>query len=219
NLFGTYVPPELVDEMVKDPANYSMAAANRELTVIFSDMRGFTKMSETMEPIALQSFLNGVFSRLTNLIRDNRGTIDKYMGDCVMAFWGAPEAQNDHAARAVRCGIDMQTAIAAYNTQRSAGGIVVQMGVGIHTGLMCVGDMGSEIRRSYTVVGEAVNLASRLEGLCKTYNQSFIISAATKEAATQNGLIADWQSLGLAQVVGSDDPILIFTLPHKNLAT
>ncbi|MDB5898441.1 MAG: adenylate/guanylate cyclase protein, partial [Ramlibacter sp.] len=90
NLFGTYVPPELVDEMVKDPDSYSMKATNKELTVMFCDMRGFTKMSERMEPTQLQELLNAVFSRLTDIIRANRGTIDKYMGDCVMAFWGAP---------------------------------------------------------------------------------------------------------------------------------
>jgi adenylate cyclase len=90
HLFGTYVPPELVDEMVKDPDSYSMKATNRQMTVMFCDMRGFTKMSEQMEPTQLQALLNEVFSRLTSLIRANRGTIDKYMGDCVMAFWGAP---------------------------------------------------------------------------------------------------------------------------------
>ena len=96
------MPPELVDEMVKDPDSYSMKAANRELTVMFCDMRGFTKMSEHMEPLALQELLNGVFSRLTQLIRAQRGTIDKYMGDCVMAFWGAPVDAPDHATLAVR---------------------------------------------------------------------------------------------------------------------
>jgi adenylate cyclase len=100
-LFGTYVPPELVDEMVKDPDSYSMKAANKELTVMFCDMRGFTKMSEQMEPTQLQGLLNDVFSRLTDLIRANRGTIDKYMGDCVMAFWGAPVDTPNHAHLAV----------------------------------------------------------------------------------------------------------------------
>jgi len=91
NLFGTYVPPELVDEMVQDPDSYSMKAMNREMTVMFCDMRGFTNMSEAMEPLQLQQMLTGVFSRLTSVIRANRGTIDKYMGDCVMAF-GAPQS-------------------------------------------------------------------------------------------------------------------------------
>ncbi|RYX94116.1 MAG: adenylate/guanylate cyclase domain-containing protein, partial [Comamonadaceae bacterium] len=111
NLFGTYVPPELVDEMVKDPDSYSMKAANKELTVMFCDMRGFTKMSETMGPIQLQELLNGVFSRLTDLIRANRGTIDKYMGDCVMAFWGAPVDTPNHAHLAVKTAMEMAHAV------------------------------------------------------------------------------------------------------------
>ncbi|RYY93680.1 MAG: adenylate/guanylate cyclase domain-containing protein, partial [Comamonadaceae bacterium] len=110
NLFGTYVPPELVDEMVKDPDSYSMKATNKELTVMFCDMRGFTKMSERMEPTQLQELLNAVFSRLTDIIRANRGTIDKYMGDCVMAFWGAPVETAKHAELAVKSAIEMSLA-------------------------------------------------------------------------------------------------------------
>ena len=116
-LFGTYVPPELVDEMVKDPASYSMQATNREMTVMFCDMRGFTKMSEQMEPIQLQSLLNGVFSRLTGLIRANRGTIDKYMGDCVMAFWGAPVETPEHAHLAVKSAMEMAHAVRGINEE------------------------------------------------------------------------------------------------------
>jgi adenylate cyclase len=215
-MFGNYVSPKWVSRMASSGDDYSMQASNQVLTVLFCDMRGFTKLAGTMPPLALQALLNDIFNRLSKVIQAHDGTIDKYMGDCVMAFWGAPEAQNDHAARAVRCGIAMQAAIASYNAERGKDDVLVQMGVGIHTGLMCVGDMGSEIRRSYTVVGEAVNLAARLEGLCKTYNQSFIVSAATKEAASQTGFIGDWQSLGLAEVVGTDEPLLIFTLPHTN---
>lgn len=100
-LFGTYVPPELVDEMVREPERYSMQAAMRELTVMFCDIRGFTTLSERMEPVQLQALLNTLFSRLTHVIRQQRGTIDKYMGDCVMAFWGAPVATPDHAHLAV----------------------------------------------------------------------------------------------------------------------
>jgi adenylate cyclase len=218
-MFGNYVSPKWVSRMASSGDDYSMQASNQVLTVMFCDMRGFTKLAGTMPPLALQALLNDVFNRLSKVIQAHDGTIDKYMGDCVMAFWGAPEPQSDHAARAVRCGVAMQEAIANYNAHRGADDVFVQMGVGIHTGLMCVGDMGSEIRRSYTVVGEAVNLAARLEGLCKTYNQGFIVSAATKEAATQYGFVGDWQPLGLAQIVGSDDPISIFTLSHTNCAT
>ena len=207
NLFGTYVPPELVDEMVKDPAHYSMAAANKELTVIFSDMRGFTKMSETMEPIALQSFLNGVFSRLTNLIRDNRGTIDKYMGDCVMAFWGAPVALPNHAELAVKTALEMSAAVAQINQDHRAKGIPeIGLGVGMNTGMMCVGDMGSDLRQSYTVVGDAVNLGSRLEGLSKIYRVPIVANESTKKLAPNY----TWQELDKVRVQGRDQAVSIF---------
>lgn len=216
-LFGNYVSPKWVNRMAQSGEDYSMQASNQVLTVMFCDMRGFTRLAGTIPPLQLQALLNEVFNRLSQVIQAYDGTIDKYMGDCVMAFWGAPETQNDHAARAVRCAIAMQAAVANYNTEQSAIAVTdhpVQMGIGVHTGLMCVGDMGSDIRRSYTVVGEAVNLAARLEGLCKTYNRTFIASAATKDAATQNGYIGNWQDLGLAKVAGCEDAIAIFTLPQ-----
>ncbi|MEP6968974.1 MAG: adenylate/guanylate cyclase domain-containing protein, partial [Betaproteobacteria bacterium] len=170
HLFGTYVPPELVDEMVKDPDSYSMKATNREMTVMFCDMRGFTKMSEQMEPIQLQSLLNGLFTRLTGIIRANRGTIDKYMGDCVMAFWGAPVETPEHAHLAVKSAMEMANAVRGINEEHRAKGIPeIGIGIGVNTGNMCVGDMGSNIRKSYTVIGDAVNLGSRLEGLSKVY--------------------------------------------------
>ena len=218
-LFGSYVSPKWVSRMVRSGDNYSMQASNQVLTAMFCDMRGFTRLAGTMPPLALQALLNSIFNRLSHVIQTHGGTIDKYMGDCVMAFWGAPEAQPDHALRAVRCAVALQAAIAAYNADQGELGLKVQMGIGINTGLMCVGDMGSDIRRSYTVVGEAVNLASRLEGLCKTYNQAFIVSAATKEAATQQGFNDQWLDLGLAKVAGSDDPTSIFTLPQTHLSS
>ncbi len=218
-LFGSYVSPKWVSRMASSGDDYSMQASNQVLTVMFCDMRGFTKLSATLQPLELQALLNGLFDRLSQVIQAYGGTIDKYMGDCVMAFWGAPEAQTDHAARAVRCAVALQEAIRLYNTERNLHGApsnCVQMGIGIHTGLMCVGDMGSSIRRSYTVVGEAVNLAARLEGLCKTYNQTFIASADTKVAATEHGFSGNWIDLGLATIADSDEPISIFTLATAN---
>ncbi len=215
-LFGSYVAPKWVSRMVRSGDDYSMQANNQVLTVMFCDMRGFTRLAGTLPPIALQALLNDIFNRLSHVIQAHGGTIDKYMGDCVMAFWGAPEVQHDHALRAVRCAVALQAAIASYNTERANSALtsdtLVEMGIGLNTGLMCVGDMGSSIRRSYTVVGEAVNLASRLEGLCKTYNQAFIVSAATKAAATEQGFSGLWLELGLAKVAGSDVPIPIFTM-------
>ena len=207
NLFGTYVPPELVDEMVKDPDSYSMKATTKELTVMFCDMRGFTKMSETMEPTQLQALLNSVFSRLTDLIRGNRGTIDKYMGDCVMAFWGAPVDTPDHAALAVKTALEMSNAVRRINEEHKAKGLPeIGIGIGLNTGTMCVGDMGSDIRRSYTVIGDAVNLGSRLEGLSKTYGVDIVVSESTRKSANDFA----WQELDKVRVKGKDQAVAIF---------
>lgn len=207
-LFGTYVPPELVDEMVKDPDSYSMAAATRELTVMFCDMRGFTQLSERMEPTQVQALLNTVFSRLTQVIRRHRGTIDKYMGDCVMAFWGAPLEAPDHATLAVNAALEMVREVERINREHAAQGLpAIGVGIGLSTGPMCVGDMGSDVRRSYTVVGDAVNLGSRLEGLSRQYGVDVVASEATRSAAPQHV----WQELDRVRVKGKARAVTIFT--------
>ena len=207
-LFGTYVPPELVDEMVKQPESYSMKATNQELTVMFCDMRGFTAMSERMEPLQLQALLNGVFSQLTHIIRAHRGTIDKYMGDCVMAFWGAPVTTPDHARLAVAAAIDMANAIEHINQDHRQRGLPdIGVGIGLNTGIMCVGDMGSDIRRSYTVIGDAVNLGARLEGLSKHYGTSIVVSETTQAMAPQFA----WQPLDRVRVKGKAQAVAIYS--------
>jgi adenylate cyclase len=207
HLFGTYVPPELVDEMVKDPDSYTMTASAKELTVMFCDMRGFTQLSENMEPTQLQELLNGVFSRLTSLIRANRGTIDKYMGDCVMAFWGAPVDTPEHASLGVKTALEMANAIRTINEEhRSRGLPEIGVGIGINTGTMCVGDMGSDIRRSYTVIGDAVNLGSRLEGLSKVYGVEIVVSEFARKLAPEFA----WQELDRVRVKGKEQAVSIF---------
>lgn len=207
-LFGIYVPPVLVEEMVKNPASYSMEATTRELTVMFCDMRGFTALAETMEPAQLQALLNTVFSRLTQVIREHRGTIDKYMGDCVMAFWGAPVDMPDHAAQAVAAALDMARAVDELNREHARQGLpAIGVGIGLNTGAMCVGDMGSDVRRSYTVIGDAVNLASRLEGLCRVYGVDVIVSESTRTQAP--GWV--WQAVDRVRVKGKASGVTIFT--------
>lgn len=208
NLFGTYVPPELVDEMVKDPDSYSMKAASKELTVMFCDMRGFTKMSEKMDPTQLQALLNDVFSRLTGIIRANRGTIDKYMGDCVMAFWGAPVETPNHGELAVRTAIGMSLAVREINEEHRSKGIPeIGVGIGLNTGTMCVGDMGSDVRRSYTVIGDSVNLGSRLEGLSKVYGVDIVVSETTRAQAAREFA---WQELDRVRVKGKEQAVGIY---------
>ena len=207
-LFGSYVPPELVDEMVKHPDRYSMTATTRELTVLFCDMRGFTQLSETMEPTQLQALLNTVFSRLTTVIRNHRGTIDKYMGDCVMAFWGAPVHTPNHATLAVQAAQGMVAAIEQVNREHARQGLpAIGVGIGINTGAMCVGDMGSALRRSYTVVGDAVNLGARLEGLSRLYGSDIIVSETTQAQTTE----FHWQELDRVRVKGKASAVTIYT--------
>ena len=202
--------------MVRRPGRYSMQARNQELTVMFSDMRGFTEMSERMEPTQLQGLLNHVFSRLTQTIRAHRGTIDKYMGDCVMAFWGAPLHTDQHAQLAVQAALDMVAAIDALNAEHRAraqasgveGAAPLSIGIGLSTGLMCVGDMGSDVRRSYTVLGDAVNLGARLEGLSKAYRVTIVASETTRQQAAA---AVDWLELDKVRVQGRSGAVHIYT--------
>ncbi|SFP79786.1 CHASE2 domain-containing protein [Variovorax sp. 770b2] len=207
-LFGTYVPPQLVNEMLQRPGRYSMRAESKEMTVLFCDMRDFTRLSEQMAPAELQAFLNTVFSRLTNVISAHRGTVDKYMGDCVMAFWGAPIDTPDHAALAVRAALDMADAVRDMNRIHRAGGRPeISVGIGINSGVMSVGDMGSTARRSYTVVGDAVNLASRLEGLSGHYGVEVVASGTTRDLTPGY----TWQELDSVLVKGKAQAVAIFT--------
>ncbi len=209
--FATYVPPELVRQMVRNPERYGMQARAEELTVMFCDLRGFTSLSETMEPLALQALLNDVLSRLTHVIRAHQGTIDKYMGDCVMAFWGAPVAQPEHARLAVDAAVAMTATMRQFNAERAAyGAPPVSVGIGLNTGVMSVGNMGSDLRRAYTVVGDAVNLASRLESLSRVYQVDIVASQATVDHAAAGQHL--WQELDRVRVKGKHQATTIHTV-------
>jgi adenylate cyclase len=177
HLFGTYVPKEIVAEMAREPENYSMHGQSLEMTVLFADIRDFTAISENRKPRDLKDLVNTFFTKMTVCIQDKRGTVDKYIGDSIMAFWGAPVRDENHARRALECGIAMQKALReldpVFAKKRWP---ALRMGVGINCGIMNVGDMGSEFRRSYTVIGDAVNLAARLEDLTKEYGVNILVS-------------------------------------------
>ncbi|MDK2123216.1 CHASE2 domain-containing protein [Parachitinimonas caeni] len=209
SLFGQYVPPELVGKMAEDPEKYTMDGQSRELTVLFSDVRSFTTISESMDPKELSRFMNEFLTTLSEVIRSKYlGTIDKYMGDCVMAFWGAPIYDPDHATNAVLAGIEMQRAIAELGPKlKEKGWPEIHIGVGINTGRMTVGDMGSQIRKAYTVMGDAVNLASRLEGITKQYGVGMIVGEATRNAV---GDTVIFRELDRVKVKGKEDPVAIF---------
>jgi len=206
-LFGQYVPPELVAEMAEDPANYSMEGESRELTVLFSDVRGFTTISEGLDPKSLSQLMNAFLSPLSEVIYGNRGTIDKYMGDAIMAFWGAPIADEQHARRGIEVAFAMQRKIESLNAEFSSRGWPnIQLGIGLNSGRVSVGNMGSKIRLAYTVMGDAVNLASRLEGITKEYGAKIVIGDQTRE------LVPDLvcRELDRVRVKGKDVAVTIF---------
>ncbi len=207
-LFGQYVPPELVDEMAKDPARYSLRGESRVMTVLFSDIVGFTTISEGLEASQLAEMLNLFLSHMTRLIQHNRGTIDKYIGDAIMAFWGAPMSDDRHARDAVLTGLAMQVALTELNTELAARGWpAVRIGVGVNTGRMSVGNMGSQFRMAYTVMADAVNLASRLEALTRQYGVGVLVGEATRESCPD---IAFMQ-VDKVRVKGKAQPVTIYT--------
>jgi len=154
------------------------------MTVLFADVRGFTSIAEKLDARELSQLMNELLTPLTEVVYQHRGTIDKYMGDCVMAFWGAPLGDSKHAMNAVLASMEMQCTVQAM--QRAFAmkrWPQIHIGIGVSTGRMSVGNMGSRLRRAYTVMGDAVNLASRLEGITKEYGVDIIVSEATKNAA------------------------------------
>jgi len=215
-LFGSYVPPQLVDELMLEPSNHTMKASTKDLTVMFCDLRGFTQLADSLEPVQVQHMLNDVFGRLTKLIIERRGTIDKYMGDSVMAFWGAPIAIENHAELAVLAALDITSSVAEINNEHLSMGLPgVKLGIGINTGLMCVGDMGSFMRRSYTVVGDAVNIAARLESMTKKYEVPILVGSKTKLDAAK----FTWKEVDQVQIIGKQSPLTIFTPKLPNSST
>ncbi len=206
-LFGQYVPPELVEEMSRNPESYTMDGRNAELTVMFSDVRSFTTLSEGLEPKELTRLMNEYLSAMTAVIRRNRGTLDKYIGDAIMAFWGAPVDDPTHARHAVLTALQMQVALQDLGkTFAARGWPALKIGVGINTGTMTVGDMGSRVRKAYTVMGDAVNLGSRLESLTKQYGVGIIVGEATRKAVSD----VVYRELDRVQVQGKDEPVAIF---------
>ena len=206
--FGEYVAPELVAEMADNPEKYNMDGESRELTVLFVDVRGFTTISEGLTPKQLREYINLYLTAMSEDIRDShRGTLDKYIGDAVMAFWGAPVAFADHASRAVATSLLMQASAHRLNDEFIARGWPpLKIGIGLNSGLMHVGDMGSKIRRAYTVMGDAVNLGSRLEGITKVYGVGITVGEATRRAAPEFA----YRELDLVRVKGKNEPVAIF---------
>lgn len=207
NVFSQYIPPQLVSEISRDPGSLNLSGEARELTVFFCDLQNFSGVSEQMNPRQLTLMLNDYFTMMSEILYQHEATIDKYIGDSIMAFWGAPVRQDDHASRAVTAALHMQ------QVMHDLSGRFVErdwpalsMGIGINTGMMNVGNMGSRYRISYTVIGDAVNLAARLEGLTRAYQVPCIVSEATMHAS--DGLL--YRPLDVVQVRGKREKTRIY---------
>ena len=213
HLLSSYVPHQLVDKLLQDPNSHTLMASNKDMTVMFCDLRGFTQLGQDIPPTKLQHLLNDVFSRLSNIILQRQGTVDKYMGDCIMAFWGAPDSLPNHAELAVLAALDIVAEVKKINTNHEAKFLpLVRLGIGINTGVMCVGDMGSSVRRSYTVVGDAVNTASRFESLTKNYKIDILAGMPTKIAAP----MFDWVLMDTVLLAGKANLLAIYTINNHS---
>ncbi len=215
NAFGTYVSPEIVEQIAKDPDRLQLGGEKKELTVLFSDLRNFTSYSEKLDPQQIVAVLNDYLSAMSNIIFEHRGTIDKFIGDAIMAIFGAPIPQKDHADRACHVALDMFNGLKKVNSEIGATGYPpLAMGIGINTGEMTVGNIGSEKRFDYTVIGDSVNLGSRLEGLTKFFNVHVIVSETTKNACLSDRFI--FRELGSIRVKGKDKAVTAFELLGKD---
>ncbi len=208
--FQSYVAPTVVEEIIRHPERLRLGGERRELTILFCDVRGFTSLSETLEPEALVEVLHNFLNPMSEIIVRHEGTIDKYIGDAIMALFGAPLPLPDHAARACRTALDMTATLKRLDREWEAHGRPrLRIGVGLNSGVAAVGNMGSDRLFDYTAIGDNVNLASRLEGLNKYYETSILISAHTAQAL-QGAFIL--QEIDLVQVKGKKQPLAIYEL-------
>lgn len=208
--FQQYLPPGLINQLLERPELLQLGGEEKELTVMFSDIRGFTTLSEGLTPATLVELLNEYLSEMTDIIFRYWGTLDKYIGDAIMAFWGAPYPQDDHAERACLAALGMMEALKRLQAGWAAEGRPrIDIGVGINTGPVLVGNMGSKRRFNYTIMGDNVNLASRLEGLNKQFATHLIVSEFTYEKVREK-MVA--RELDLIRVKGKKKPVKIYEL-------
>ena len=220
--FGQYLAPALVDQLAQSPEKLALGGEQRDMTIMFSDVRGFTTISEIYkdDPQGLTSLMNSFLTPLTNAIIDRKGTIDKYMGDAIMAFWNAPLYDSNHEINACEAAIDMLDRVEKLNGTRAQEAeasakpfIPIKIGIGINTGLCVVGNMGSDLRFDYSVLGDSVNLASRLEGQCKSYGLPIIVGSKTALAAKDRFAILE---IDFVAVKGKKEPELVYAIMGRD---
>jgi adenylate cyclase len=213
--FSRLMAPALVEQLAAEPEQLRLGGENREMTILFSDIRGFTGIAEGLGPQELTAFINEFLQPMSDVVMAHDGVIDKYIGDCIMAFWNAPLPDPRHAAHAVAAAKEMRRTLRALNAERGQRAAAagrpfkpLRIGVGINTGECCVGNMGSHQRMEYSVLGDSVNLASRLEGASKTYGVDLILSESTALQVPHEPLA----ELDLIRVKGRDHAVRIFTV-------
>jgi len=209
--FSRYLAPQVIAELMRDPSQLKLGGQKRELSILFSDIRSFTSISEAMRPERLTKFLNDYLTTMTDIILKHQGVVDKYIGDAIMTFWGAPLENTRHAQSAVSTAAAMIDALDDFNARHALNGDPpINIGIGINTGEVTVGNMGSEKRFDYTVLGDSVNLASRLEGLTKTYGVNIIIGEVSFKKLGQNKLLI--RELDRVQVKGKKNAVSIYEI-------
>ena len=211
--FSRYVPATVVDQLTEEDAAVTLGGEEVEVSVMFADVRSFTSWSETLAPTEIIAELNEFLGELTQAVFDTGGTLDKFTGDGLMAFWGAPVHQPDHAQRACAAACDMFVRVDACNARRVADGKpALKIGVGVHSGWALVGNVGHEQRLDYTAIGDTVNLAARLEGETKTAKCSALISQATLDALDDRQAFGDLAPVGALTVKGRREPVQAYVL-------
>jgi adenylate cyclase len=211
--FSHYLSAHVMESILSDPNSLRLGGQRANLTVLFSDIRGFTTISEALKPEEVVELLNEYLSKMVEVVFRHDGTLDKFIGDAVMAFWGAPLVQADHARKAVLCAVEMiEELMKLQEKWRAEGRKIIEIGIGVNTGDMVVGNMGSKEKMEYTIIGDNVNLGSRLEGLNKEYKTRIIISSTTYEAVKD---LVEAEPLGDVKVKGKEKTVKIFAVTGR----